>query len=304
MGKYITDYLEATDFEDGDLLVIEKSAGTRKIDVKRIGAIETSLRANAGFHNSLYRGKDITAYWTDGTLHKRIQGTDGFALFEDLFVGDYFATGSATIAGDTQSRYWVIAGFDLRKKVGSTEVSSHHVVLLPCNSDGSQIVAMYSSKMYDSVPFTGGYYSSKPCQDMLSGGDVQVGLSAIFGSNLLTSSELVSKANDSSHYNRMGDASGAATNWDWATVYATLLSEVEAYGSIVWSSSGYDGGMSSRGQLPLFRLRPDMISNRSFYFWLRDVVTGSRFAIILSDGRADIHSATNSVGICPRFLIK
>ena len=30
----------------------------------------------AGFHNSLYRGKDVTAYWNDGTIHSRIQGTD------------------------------------------------------------------------------------------------------------------------------------------------------------------------------------------------------------------------------------
>ena len=139
---------------------------------------------------------------------------------------------------------------------------------------------------------------------MLSGGDVQVGLSAIFGSNLLTSSERVSKANDSSHYNRYGEASGASTTWDWATVYATLLSEVEAYGSIIWSSSGYDGGMSSRGQLPLFRLRPDMISNRSFDLWLRDVVTGSNFAAINTNGIAIYYTATNSLRICPRFLIK
>ena len=34
--------------------------------------------------------KDITSYVTDGTLWKRLAGTDGYALFEDIYVGDYF----------------------------------------------------------------------------------------------------------------------------------------------------------------------------------------------------------------------
>ena len=34
--------------------------------------------------------KDITAYITDGTFWKRLAGTDGYALFEAIYGGDYF----------------------------------------------------------------------------------------------------------------------------------------------------------------------------------------------------------------------
>ena len=52
--------------------------------------------ATAGWHNSFFRGKDITEYLTDGTLWKRVNGTDGYELFEDLYVGDYFVKNSKT----------------------------------------------------------------------------------------------------------------------------------------------------------------------------------------------------------------
>lgn len=34
--------------------------------------------------------KDITQYYNDGTLGDRLAGRDGFSLYEDIFVGDYF----------------------------------------------------------------------------------------------------------------------------------------------------------------------------------------------------------------------
>lgn len=39
----------------------------------------------AGYHNSIFRGKNVTSYLTDGTLFTRISS----GSFEDLFVGDY-----------------------------------------------------------------------------------------------------------------------------------------------------------------------------------------------------------------------
>jgi hypothetical protein len=260
------------------------------------GFMKFPIVADAGFHNSIYRGKDITSYWTDGSIHSRIQGTNGYALFEDLFVGDYFSTGSATINGTTKTWYWVIAGFDLRLGVGSSSVSSHHAVLLPCTSNGQGADIICSSAMYDSVPFTQAYYGSKAYTLMASGGAIATGLQSIFGSNLLTSSELLCTANNTS---------GVGTSWGWNTVYAVLLSEVETYGSNVWGPATYDGGMDSRGQLPLFRLKPSMISTRSYNLWLRSLGgSASWFAFVNYSGYANLDTATSSFGIRPRFLIK
>lgn len=46
--------------------------------------------------------KDITTYYTDGSLWSRIAGTDGYSLMEDIYVGDFFQMqgSSAAKTGD------------------------------------------------------------------------------------------------------------------------------------------------------------------------------------------------------------
>lgn len=273
------------------------------VDNLLLGYLKMPIQDNAGFHNSLYRGKDITSYWTDGSLWDRIQGTNGKKLFEDLYVGDWFSTGTHSINGTSANQCFMIGGFDPRLGVGSNNVSKHHIVPVACNATGTDTRALFSSQMYAEVPFTGAYQGSIVHPLFLPDGAVSTDLKAIFGSHLLQSSELISTANDSNGYGRYGSASGVSTSWAWVDVCGILMSEVEVYGSIVWSSSGYDGGMSSRGQLPLFRLRPDLISNRSYSFWLRDATSASTFADVSSYGDAYRNTAIYSLGIRPRFLI-
>ena len=275
---------------------IALKANSADVTTLLLSYMKFPIVADAGFHNSIYRGKDISSYWNDGTIHSRIQGANGYALFEDLFVGDYFTTGSATINGTTKTWYWVIAGFDLRLNIGDSEyVSSHHAVLLPCTSDGQGADIICSSAMYSSVPFTTGYVSSL-AHALMTSGAIATGLKGIFGSNLITSREYLSTSNNSS---------GVTTGASWQTCYAVLPSEVEAYGTNVWSSGLYGGMMDSRGQLPLFRLKPSMISSRSSSLWLRSVgESSSYFAYVTNNGFASSYSASNSVGLRPRFLIK
>ena len=268
----------------------------------------------AGCHNGIVRCKDITSYYTDGSLWDRINGTNGYELFEDLFLGDYFTTGSATInfhstntsttSTDTRVRWWQIGGFDWRNGVGSsTELNMHNLTIIPCAEGGQQTSVLYSGKMYSSTPFTAGYVGSLPGTDMLSGGLVSTSMQNIFGSHLVKTSELLTTGNNSSGYNRYGTNSGCSSDWDWKDCYGVLLSEVECYGSIVWSSSGYDGGMDSRGQLPLFRLKPSLISTRSHHLWLRSVTYRNTFALVHYYGSATSGDATYSFGVRPRFVI-
>jgi hypothetical protein len=268
----------------------------------------------AGCHNGIVRCKDITFYYTDGSLWDRINGTNGYELFEDLFLGDYFTTGSATINfhstststtdTDTRVRWWQIGGFDWRNGVGSsTELSMHNLTIIPCAEGGQQTSVLYSGRMYNSTPFTAGYVGSLPGTDMLSDGLVSTSMQNIFGSHLVKTSEMLATANNSNGYNRYGTNSGCSSNWDWKDCYGVLLSEVECYGSIAWSSSGYDGCMDNRGQLPLFRLKPSLISTRSYDLWLRSVAYRYGFAYVDRYGYAYSYSASNSCGIRPRFVI-
>ena len=83
--------------------------------------------------------KDITAYITDGTFWKRLAGTNGFALFEDIYVGDYFRMSRAISAYErtgqyqtTGSQYVTIAGLDTMMNNGDqgSGVNYHHAVMV------------------------------------------------------------------------------------------------------------------------------------------------------------------------------
>ena len=81
-----------------------------------------------------------------------------------------------------------------------------------------------------------------------------------------------------------------------------LMNEVQVYGSIVWSSSGYETG-SDNCQLPLFRLAPEFITNRSYWYWLRNITNASCFAGVSYDGSSFYFNASATVGVRPCFYI-
>jgi hypothetical protein len=132
----------------GDILVTDSSG--QAVD----SGIQISY-PNAGFHNSIYRGKNIQSYFDDGSLYKRINGTDGYNLFEDLFIGDYFdITMPATSLSSAQTVRCLLAHFDYYLRSGDTETNFHHAVIVPFNSFEN------TAQMYDSNINTSGYNGS------------------------------------------------------------------------------------------------------------------------------------------------
>ena len=128
-------------------------------------------------------------------------------------------------------------------------------------------------------------------------------LYAEFGSHLKTTRELLSNAMDSARTNRLGQASGATSGWAWANCQAVLMSEIEVYGSIVFSSSGQDTGNACR-QLPLFAHNKEAQNNRSAYYWLKDVASAADFCRCHDSGAATYGNASNASGcVRPRFIL-
>jgi hypothetical protein len=81
------------------------------------------------------------------------------------------------------------------------------------------------------------------------------------------------------------------------------MSEVELYGSTVWSSSGWDTG-SANHQFELFANSKSAINNRSAWYWMKDVASASEFCTCGGDGRSghnDASSASSYVRL--RFVI-
>ena len=261
--------------------------------------------------------KDISSYISDGTFYKRLNGTDGYTLFEDIYVGDYIQMSRAITAPNQDSQYAVtgsqyvtIIGLDTLMK--NNGVSYHHAVMTAGQGFGGT-QHFGRKRMYASASFTLGYVGSEMNTDTLgsvassgstaSGATINQQLYAEFGSHLKTTSELLSTANNSTGVGRFGTASGCATNWAWTSVQAVLMSEIEVYGSVVWGASGYDIG-TAKEQFPLFAFSKEAMNNGSAYYWLKDIASGSYFCLCGGSGDAYYNSATGaSIYVRPRFVI-
>ena len=265
--------------------------------------------------------KDITAYITDGTFWKRLAGTNGFALFEDIYVGDYFGMSRAISAYErtgqyqtTGSQYVTIAGLDTMMNNGDqgSGVNYHHAVMVAGQGFGG--TQHFGRSRMNATNTTEGGYKASEMNTLVLGEETSTGstaadatinqqLYAEFGSHLKTTRELVSNAINATGYNRFGSATGCASNWEWISAQAILMSEIEAYGSIAWSSAGYDTGNANR-QLPLFAFSKQAQNNRSAYWWLKDNASAAYFCFAGSDGYAGCGGAgTASLGVRPRFII-
>lgn len=120
--------------------------------------------------------------------------------------------------------------------------------------------------------------------------------------NLLAHSKPYGNAVNTTGYNRMGAASGCTSNWEWvANQYICALSEVQVYGSVVWSSSGFDTGEACR-QLDVFRHFNHTEIFGSEYPWLRDVVSASLAAYAYDNGIANAHTASHAFYVAALIL--
>lgn len=275
-------------------------------------------------------GKDITAYYSDGSLWDRLNGTNGYSLFEDIYCGDYFQMSRAITAPNQDSQYattgsqWVtIAGIDTLMGNGDSfpqgdndclnpDSGKHHLVMVP--GKGEEGLQHFGRKRMNSSNTTsGGYWGSEMAQSTLgavvssgstaSGATINQQLYAEFGAHLKTLRELVSTVVTTTYENRYHAEKGASSSWAWNGVQACLMTEVEVYGSIVWSSSGYDTG-TGKSRLPLFAHSTKALNNRSSYYWLRDVASSSLFARGGNGGNASYANAsTTDPYVRPRFVI-
>ena len=265
--------------------------------------------------------KDITAYITDGTFWKRLAGTDGYALFEDIYVGDYFKMSRAISAYErtgqyqtTGSQYVTIAGLDTMMNNGDqgNGVDYHHAVMVAGQGFGG--TQHFGRSRMNATNTTEGGYKASEMNTLVLGEVTSTGstaadatinqqLYAEFGSHLKTTRELVSNAVNATGYNRFGSATGCASSWGWISAQAVLMSEVEVYGATVWSSSGYDTG-NANVQLPLFAFSKQAQNNHSTYWWLKDIATAADFCRAHDGGFADAGSTSNAyVCVRPRFII-
>ena len=261
-------------------------------------------------HNSIFRGKDlgtITAANIDDfvTSHGIPTGE-----FTDLYLGDYF-----TMDYNGTNMVFRIAGFDTHWNIGDnasgldsdviTILNRHHICVVPdyrlfthsmntTNTTGA-------SENENNTSGLKAYAGSDMFQIVMP--EVNATLSAILGSHLLKFREILANNIDTNAIAaNLPTAKGATNGWGWYTCQANLMSEIELYGSIVWSSNGFNTG-TAKHQLPLFAKAPKYINLSRSYFWLRDVATAAGFCYCNTYGNANYGNASSAGGVRPRFLI-
>ena len=208
-----------------------------------------------------------------------------------LKVGDY-----KTINGHD----YVIAGLNPMKGTSTPyRVTANHVGLIVIPHTTQKWNA--SGHTYEGADNRGAGYKNSDLHYYLKNTLLPLVETDLGAANLIGHSKLLSNAVNQSGINRYGEATGCSSGWDWeANCKICALSEVQVYGSIVWSSSGFDTGEACR-QLDVFRHYNMNEIFGSEYPWLRDVVSASGAAGVSYSGHA--HDSAASYAYCVAALI-
>ena len=310
-NKKITELVQATSIVNTDLLLLETANGTRSIayqDLKKPidDAVADAAKPhpfanNAAAHNGIFRGKDLTSLGIEEICSRISSG-----LFTDLYIGDYFDITISTSFTTSEVVRCVLAGFDTYWNNGDTPFRSHHAVIVPKNCF-TATAAMNPTNTTD-----GGFVGSNMWTTILP--VYKDALQSALGNHILEHKTLLTNTIGADLNSNAGAGfKGASSNWAWTSTYLSLLSEIQVYGSNVFSSSFYDTGCDNL-QLPLFALDPtakvcklggtdDASASNRYWYWLRNVASASLFAIVANNGGSGYGYASRSGGVRPLFCI-
>ena len=250
---------------------------------------KVSIQNNAGFHNSIFRGKNLGSSLTAAQKTAISAGT-----FEDMYIGDYWEINSVKYR-IAHFDYWLNCGD------GSNVCTDHHVVVVP----DSALVNKRMNAKVDNVDTTAGAYVNSEMRTT-NLADAKTIVNAAFGAdNILGHREYMQNAVTDGY-----ESAGA-----WVNADIELMSEIMVYGSNIFHNVKCGTALPNlytvnKTQLALFRLDPSYIicknvaqTDRSNW-WLRDVVSATNFAFVDSYGVASSSGASNSRGVRPAFGIK
>ena len=256
-----------------------------------------------GLHNGLYRGaclydginSQAGVFSSIDELYNAVHNND----FSKIYTGDYvdvtitsdYGTENVRLAATDPDYYWRREG---------TELTTHHILFVPEDAFAK------TAQMNSSPTTSGGYAGSAMAKTVLPA--YATALSNALGGHIISTSHIVSNNMNSNAINQSGgNWTGASIGWGWNTYNIMLLSEVQVYGSIVWSQ-GFDIGDACQ-QLSYFKLRPDKLVCGNGYkatnrcgWWLSGVAGSAYFCVVGGDGVASYYGASDSDGVRPLIL--
>lgn len=239
-------------------------------------AQDTMLRImvpdGAAAHNCVYRGKNLGDHVTAEQFAEISSGR-----FCDLYLGDYWSIGGVI---------YMIVGFDYWLSTGDTPCTKHHAAVMPQNH-------LYTAAMNETNTTEGGYVGSQMYKSGLDQAK-QTFTNAFGAAHILNHREWLVNA----------VSNGKLSGGGWFDSTIELPNENMMYGSHIFAPVS-DGSTIPqnytvcKAQLPLFRLAPQYSFTRSYWCWLRDVVSATFFADVSGNGLADCNSASTVGGVRP-----
>jgi hypothetical protein len=284
MIKKITELVKGIPVNEDVIPFVDSANGeTKKVIIDDL--LKAIVPKNAGAHNGIYRGKDITDLFYNGTLSQQI----ATGTFDDVFIGDY-------IIGKVSKRKYLVADINYRLNMGDAECKTPHILMIPERIMGT-------AKMNDTNITTGAYVGSKMYTEYLTPFKAVI-------QNDFEISHIVQ------HKNLLANAvtNGYESAGGWFDSTIELMNEIMVYGGNIFHNIQNGANLPynytiDKQQLSLFKLRPDLTVARNdagerYWYWLRDVVSASDFAYVTNYGSAANYGASNAGGVRPAFLIK
>lgn len=284
MIKKITELVKGIPVNEDVIPFVDSANGeTKKVIIDDL--LKAIVPKNAGAHNGIYRGKDITDLFYNGTLSQQI----ATGTFDDVFIGDY-------IIGKVSKRKYLVADINYRLNMGDAECKTPHILMIPERIMGT-------AKMNDTNITTGAYVGSKMYTEYLTPFKAVI-------QNDFEISHIVQ------HKNLLANAvtNGYESAGGWFDSTIELMNEIMVYGGNIFHNIQNGANLPynytiDKQQLSLFKLRTDLTVARNdagerYWYWLRDVASASLFASVGSYGYCSNYNASTSNGVRPAFLIK
>lgn len=276
----ITEYPAATTFDNGDVLLKDGGAGTKKIAASDAVFAMLDTVGIPSLHRQLSRWKNLGSSITTAQKASIADGS-----FRDLWIGDYWTIGGR-IYRIVDINYWYAAS------AGAV----NHLVVMPD-------APMYQARMNASNTVAGGYANSLMVQSGLASAlsTVQTDFGA---NNVLTRSIGVSSAASASYGENWASSATSIISTKLEIPTAAMISGVRLPVPAVNAWSDIDVSRHGDIQLALFREAGSWGFGSGAEYWLRDILTQYAWACIGSSRRVSGSDAGNtSIGVRPLFAV-
>ena len=265
--------------------------------------------------NSRFEYKDITAEFDAGIVSQDISNND----FSKYSLGNYikktitipaYKNGTSDIPDTTVTVRIVFAHFNLfysgelpdvdtpYTKDAYSNTMTPHIACIICDLPNCAMNSLNTTE--------GGYFNSYMHSTFLSGRVLTAlsGIGITISDHLVKHKKLLTTSITNNGINRSGGSNGCSNNYEWKDEYISLMSEIQLFGSIVWSSTGYDTGEANE-KLAIFNfIRPNKLFGYK-NIWLRDIASAADFATLYVQGHAGSIVASQAyVAPVPLILLK